>query len=72
MTTRTAVGPWLRRHFPKAPSRQELYVRLPLVVLGVVAYLLWAVLKPSGRTLSLEGLWFQLGAAALLWFEFER
>ena len=37
MTTRTAVGPWLRRHFPKAPSRQELYVRLPLVVLGVVA-----------------------------------
>jgi len=63
------IGLSLNRHFPSATSREELLLRLPPVAFAIVVLLLWRFIRPLTRAVALEALWFQLGSAALLWWE---
>ena len=64
------LGKWLRSQLPNGPrSLREVYPRLAVVTFVIGAFLLLLECKSVRLALSIDGLWFQLAAAGLLWFE---
>jgi hypothetical protein len=63
-----ARNSWLDRQLPHSPrSVREAYPRLVSLAFWLGAFLLGVI--PKHHVALLVGLWFQLGAAALLWYE---
>jgi hypothetical protein len=58
---------WLYRQFPHAP--RAVRQAIPRLVLGAFVLVAFLLSVPQRHIAALEGLWFQLGAAALLWYE---